>query len=141
MSISDLPALNASLNGVATIFLTLGYIFVRRQKLEAHRKCMIAAFTTSILFLTSYVIYHYNAGSVPFTGQGWIRWVYFPILITHILLAMVIVPLVLMTLVRAFKERFESHKKIARWTWPIWMYVSITGVIIYVMLYHLYPGP
>jgi putative membrane protein len=140
MSISDLPTLNASLNGVATIFLTLGYIFIRQQKIEAHRKCMVAALITSMLFLTSYVIYHYNAGSVPFTGQGWIRWVYFPILISHIILAMVIVPLVLMTVVRAFKERFELHKKVARWTWPIWMYVSVTGVIIYVMLYHLYPG-
>jgi putative membrane protein len=132
--------LNATLNALATVFLTLGFIFIRQKRIVAHRNCMIGALTVSAAFLTSYVIYHYHAGSVPFTGQGWIRWVYFPILISHIILAIVIVPLVLMTVIRAARQRFESHRRIARWTWPLWIYVSVTGVVIYVMLYHLYPA-
>ncbi|RMG42799.1 MAG: DUF420 domain-containing protein, partial [Methanobacteriota archaeon] len=102
-----------------------------------HKKCMIAALISSFLFLTSYLIYHYQVGSVAFTGQGWIRSVYFTILISHTILAMVIVPLVILTVTRAFKSRFARHKKIARWTLPLWMYVSVTGVVIYLMLYQL----
>lgn len=140
MSISDLPTLNASLNGLCAVFLTVGYLFIRRQRQQAHRNCMIAAFATSCLFLVSYLIYHFFAGSTRFQGQGWIRPVYFAVLFSHTVLAAVIVPLVLMTLSRAVKAKYELHKKIARWTWPIWMYVSITGVLIYLMLYHLYPS-
>ena len=137
MSVSDLPALNASLNGVATVFLAAGYVFIRRRQIQAHRASMIAAVTASALFLISYVIYHANAGSRPFTGTGPIRAVYFVILITHIVLAAAIVPMVLMTLARALRKRFDRHAAIARRTLPLWLYVSVTGVVIYVMLYRL----
>lgn len=137
MSITDLPALNASLNALATLFLLAGYVFVRRRNVSAHRACMLAALGTSALFLTSYVIYHANVGSRPFTGTGPIRVVYFAILITHVLLAMAIVPLVLLTVSRALTQRFDQHRRIARITWPLWMYVSVTGVIVYVMLYRM----
>jgi uncharacterized membrane protein YozB (DUF420 family) len=132
-----LPAVNATLNGIATIFLAIGWTFIRRRDIARHRLCMIAAFVTSALFLISYVIYHANVGSVPFRGQGAIRTVYFAILITHIILAAVILPLALMTLSRALSRRFDRHRAIARWTLPIWLYVSVTGVVIYVMLYRL----
>lgn len=135
MNVSDLPALNASLNGVATAFLAAGYVFIRRRQIQAHRASMLAAVTASALFLTSYVIYHANAGSRPFTGTGPIRAVYFVILITHIVLAAAIVPMVLMTLARALRKRFDRHAAIARRTLPLWLYVSVTGVVIYVMLY------
>ena len=138
MSVSDLPALNATLNGVAALFLLGGYAFIRRRKIEAHRACMLAAVTTSALFLISYLIYHANAGSKPFSGTGPVRAVYFLILITHIVLAAAIVPMVLVTLSRALKRRFDRHAAIARRTLPIWLYVSVTGVVIYVMLYRLY---
>ena len=137
MSVSDLPALNASLNGVATVFLAAGYVFIRRRQIQAHRASMLAAVTASALFLISYVIYHANAGSRPFTGTGPIRAVYFVILITHIVLAAAIVPMVLMTLARALRKRFDRHAAIARRTLPLWLYVSVTGVVIYVMLYRL----
>jgi putative membrane protein len=137
MSVSDLPALNATLNGVATVFLVAGYAFIRARKLAAHRASMVAAVTASALFLASYVVYHANAGSKPFQGTGPVRAAYFAILITHIVLAAAIVPMVLMTLARAIRQRFDRHAAIARWTLPIWLYVSVTGVVIYVMLYRL----
>ncbi len=137
MSVSDLPALNATLNGVATVFLVAGYAFIRARKLVAHRASMVAAVTASALFLASYVVYHANAGSKPFQGTGPVRAVYFAILITHIVLAAAIVPMVLMTLARAIRQRFDRHAAIARWTLPIWLYVSVTGVVIYAMLYRL----
>jgi uncharacterized membrane protein YozB (DUF420 family) len=139
MSIYDLPKVNASLNGLATVFLTLGYIFIKQKKQNAHRNCMIAAFITSAVFLVSYLTYHFNVAAVTkFQGQGIARPIYFFILITHIILAVVIVPLVLMSLSRGLKQRWEAHKKISRWTWPLWMYVSVTGVLVYLMLYVLF---
>jgi uncharacterized membrane protein YozB (DUF420 family) len=138
ISISDLPTLNASLNGSSAFFLIVGYYFIRQNKITAHKACMLSAFAASILFLISYLIYHYNIGSKPFTGQGWVRPVYFTILITHTILAIVIVPMAIITLSRALKARFDRHKKIARWTLPIWLYVSVTGVTVYLMLYQLY---
>jgi len=146
MSISDLPALNASLNAISTVFLTLGFIFIKRQEKGAHRKCMIAAFFTSAIFLVCYLTYHHllykttGRRGTPFEGRGWSRPVYYFILWTHVPLAGLIVPLILVTLNRAAKQRFELHKKIARWTWPLWMYVSVTGVIVYLMLYKWFPA-
>jgi len=137
LPLSDLPAVNATLNSASALLLAAGYFFIRRGKIAAHRRCMLAALTTSALFLTSYLIYHYNVGSVPFPGRGWIRGVYFSILITHTILAAVIVPLVLVTLTRALREDFVRHRRIARWTLPLWFYVSVTGVVVYVMLYRL----
>ena len=136
MSIADLPVLNATLNGIAALFLAAGYFFIRRRQIGAHRACMLSACTASALFLVSYVIYHANAGSKPFPGTGPIRTVYFVILATHVVLAAAIVPMALVTLTRALREHFDRHKRIARWTLPIWLYVSVTGVVIYVMLYH-----
>jgi uncharacterized membrane protein YozB (DUF420 family) len=132
-----LPAVNATLNGIATVFLAVGWMFIRRGDMRRHRVCMLAAFVTSALFLTSYLVYHANVGSVPFQRQGTVRLVYFAILITHIILAALILPLALMTLSRALSQRFDRHRAIARWTLPIWLYVSITGVVIYAMLYRL----
>lgn len=137
MSVTDLPALNASLNTLATLFLLAGYVFVRRKHVAAHRAAMLGALTTSAAFLTSYVIYHANVGSRPFTGTGAIRVVYFVILVSHVLLAIAIVPLVLVTVSRALSRRFDRHRAIARITWPLWMYVSITGVVVYLMLYRM----
>jgi putative membrane protein len=137
MTVSDLPAVNAGLNSLSTILLVAGYGNIRRHNIPAHRLCMLLAFATSTLFLISYLTYHYHVGSVPFTGQGWIRPVYFTILITHVTLAATILPLALVTLYRAWRERFDRHRRIARWTLPIWLYVSVTGVVVYVMLYRL----
>lgn len=137
MDVHDLPALNATLNGISSVLLLAGLAFIRAKQPERHRLCMLSAFACSCLFLASYLIYHAQVGSVPFTGQGWIRPIYFTILITHIVLAALVPPLALITLFRAWRERFEQHKKIARWTFPIWMYVSVTGVTIYWMLYRL----
>ncbi len=138
MSISDLPLVNASLNGLATVLLLVGYVCIRQRRIAAHRAAMIAAFVTSVLFLISYLIYHAHAGSRPFPGRGSIRAVYFGILITHIVLAATIPPLAGVTLWRAYRRRFDRHMKIARWTLPIWLYVSITGIVVYLMLYQLY---
>ena len=138
MSVADLPALNATLNAIAAVLLIYGYTLIRRHRIEQHRRVMLAAFATSALFLVSYVIYHANAGSRPFTGQGSIRTVYFAILISHVILAAAILPLALITLVRALRQRFDRHRAIARWTLPIWLYVSVTGVIVYLMLYQMY---
>jgi putative membrane protein len=142
MTISDLPAVNASLNALSTVFLTFGYIFIKQQKRDAHRNCMIAAFVTSAIFLVCYVLHKILVRGVhtPFGGEGPIRMFYYAMLLSHILLAMAIVPLVLITLSRALKQRWEFHKKIARWTWPIWMYVSVTGVLVYLMLYKWFPA-
>ena len=133
-----LPAINASLNAVAAVFLGVGWVFIRRRQIERHRRCMLAAFTASALFLLSYLVYHANVGSVPYRGQGALRTVYFTILITHVILAAVILPLALMTLSRALARRFDRHRRIARWTMPIWLYVSVTGVVIYLMLYRMH---
>lgn len=135
MTVRDLPALNALLNATSALLLLAGYLNIRRRAIPAHRACMVAAVATSILFLASYLLYHARVGSVPYRGTGWIRPVYFAILITHTVLAAVIVPLVAITLVRALRRRFDQHAAIARWTLPIWFYVSITGVVIYMMLY------
>jgi uncharacterized membrane protein YozB (DUF420 family) len=140
ISASQLPDLNAALNSLSAVFLFAGYRYIRSKNREAHRRCMLVAFACSILFLISYLIYHYQVGSVGFKGQGWIRPVYFTILITHTILAIAVVPLALVTLVRALRERFDAHRRIARWTFPIWLYVSITGVIVYGMLYWLVPS-
>jgi putative membrane protein len=141
MTVSDLPPINASLNALSAVFLGAGLFFIRRRNVSAHRKCMISAFAVSALFLACYLTYHFSVRAVTrFSGQGWIRPVYFILLISHIILAMVILPLAIITLTRALRERFDSHRKIARWTWPIWMYVSVTGVLVYLMLYHLYPA-
>ena len=137
LEISDLPTVNATLNTISGILLTIGYVQIRQRKITAHKNCMLAAFAVSVLFLVCYVIYHANTGSKPFTKQGWIRPVYFTILISHIILAFVIVPLALRTLYLAWRERFEQHRRIAKITFPIWLYVSVTGVIIYLMLYQL----
>jgi uncharacterized membrane protein YozB (DUF420 family) len=130
------PVIDATLNGTSGVLLLIGRSFIQRGRMAAHRAFMIAAVITSSLFLTSYVYYHAHVGSVRFQGQGWVRPVYFTILISHVLLAVVIVPMVIVTLSRALRERFDRHRDIARWTWPLWMYVSVTGVIVYFMLYH-----
>ena len=137
MELSDLPTLNALLNGISAVFLTAGYVMIRQRRVIAHRACMLGAFATSTAFLISYLTYHANVGSVPFTGQGAIRIVYFAVLISHIILAVLILPLALVTLRYAMSERFDRHRRVARWTLPIWLYVSVTGVVVYVMLYRL----
>lgn len=137
LMISDLPTVNAMLNTISTILLTIGYFCIRSRKTIAHRNCMIAAFVVSTLFLASYLTYHYHAGSTPFEGEGWIRGVYFAVLIPHIVLAALILPLALTTLYFALRKRFNKHRRIARWTLPIWLYVSVTGIVVYWMLYHL----
>ena len=136
MTVSDLPTVNALLNGTAAVLLAIGWTCIRRGRIDAHRRCMLAAFTASCLFLVSYVVYHAQAGSRPFTGQGLARSVYFAILVTHVLLAAAILPLALVTLRRALDGDYARHRRIARWTFPVWMYVSVTGVVIYLMLYH-----
>ena len=137
MEIASLPTLNASLNALASVFLVAGYVMIRSRRIDAHRRCMLSALGTSALFLISYVIYHANAGSVPFKGMGAIRVVYFAVLIPHIILAAAILPLALITTARGLRGDYTRHVRIARWTLPIWLYVSVTGVIVYLMLYHL----
>ncbi len=140
MSYSSLAPLNATLNAIAGILLLSGFIMIRRGRVHAHRACMLAAVVASAGFLTSYLIYHYHVGSVPFGGEGWVRTLYFAILIPHVILAAALVPLVIITLRRALGGHFAAHRRIALWTWPIWIYVSVTGVIVYLMLYHLFPS-
>jgi uncharacterized membrane protein YozB (DUF420 family) len=137
VTIADLPAVNATLNAIAAVLLVIGYRLIRLGRREQHRRVMLAAFATSALFLVSYVVYHANAGSRAFTGQGAIRVVYFAILSTHVVLAAAILPLALVTLNYALRQRFERHVPIARWTLPIWLYVSVTGVLVYLMLYQM----
>jgi uncharacterized membrane protein YozB (DUF420 family) len=136
--VAQLPALNATLNAISGLLLTAGYAFIRRGQTAMHKRCMLAALACSALFLTSYVTYHLHAGSRPFGGQGPIRVIYFAILITHVVLAAVIVPLALTTAARGLRAQFGPHARIARWTLPLWLYVSVTGVVIYLMLYQLY---
>ena len=136
IGIADLPAVNAVLNFTAAALIGTGFYFIKQKNIRAHKVCMIAALGVSAVFLASYLFYHYNVGNVRFTKQGWIRDVYFPLLITHTILAAAVLPMVLRTAFLAFKGRFTNHVRIAKWTFPIWMYVSITGVVVYFMLYH-----
>ncbi|HLH53248.1 MAG TPA: DUF420 domain-containing protein [Verrucomicrobiae bacterium] len=146
MTPADLPVVNAGLNGLSAVFLGAGYYFIRRKQVPAHRRCMIAAFITSTLFLACYLTYHgylayyLHRGPTRFLNPAWFRPIYLTILGTHTLLAVVIVPMVLLSLSRALKQNYELHRKIARWTWPLWMYVSVTGVLIYLFLYVIFPG-
>jgi len=135
VTVSDLPALNATLNATSAVLLSIGWFLIRRGRVALHKKVMIAAFSTSVVFLVSYLVYHAHVGSVRFTKQGPIRMVYFTILLTHTVLAAVIVPMVLMSLSRGLKRQDVRHRAIARWTMPLWMYVSVTGVVVYLMLY------
>jgi uncharacterized membrane protein YozB (DUF420 family) len=145
VSLPDLPAINASLNGLSAVFLVAGFVFIRCGNKTAHRNCMVAAFVTSIVFLACYLTYHtwlavvLHQGPTRFLEPQWFRPVYLAILLTHTVLAVVIVPMILITLNRARLQRFELHKKIARWTWPLWMYVSVTGVAVYLLLYQIFP--
>ncbi len=138
MNDSILPHLNAALNATSFLLLVAAFYQIRRGNVQAHRRLMLSALAVSALFLVSYVTYHAQYGSVRFQGQGAVRTLYFVILVTHIILAAAIVPLVIVTVVRALRGDFAPHRRIARWTYPLWLYVSITGVIVYVMLYHLY---
>jgi putative membrane protein len=134
-------ALNAALNGSSAILLLAGYGFIRRRLVLAHKVCMVSAFVVSTAFLISYLIYHARVGSVHFQGQGSIRTFYFALLTSHTILAVLVLPLAILTLRRAWKGQFERHRAIARWTFPIWLYVSVTGVAVYFLLYHLYAPP
>ena len=135
MTVHDLPAVNASLNALSGVLLLCGYTLMRLRRIELHRAFMIAAFTTSALFLVCYVVYHAQVGSVRFTREGFVRPLYFTILATHVALAFSLVPLAIITLSRGLKGRYPQHRRIARWTFPIWLYVSVTGVLVYVLLY------
>jgi len=137
LELRDLPALNASLNAISGVLLVIGYVLIRRGRWQAHRNVMLTAVACSVLFLTSYLIYHYHAGSVPYEGQGALRTVYFTILISHMILAATVPVLAVITVSRALGKRFDQHRRIARWTLPIWLYVSVTGVIVYLMLYQM----
>ncbi len=137
MQIADLPLVNATLNGTAAVLLTTGYVQIRRGHRDVHRAFMIAAFVTSALFLVSYTTYHAHAGSRPFTGHGAMRAVYFTILISHVVLAALVLPLAIVTLSRALRGKFAAHARLARWTLPVWLYVSVTGVVVYLMLYRM----
>ena len=130
------PAINATLNGTSAVLLYVGHGFIKRGKMAAHKNLMIAAVVTSSLFLVSYLYYHYHVGSIRFQGQGWVRPVYFSILISHTILAAAIVPLVFISLTRGLQQKFDKHRVVARWAYPLWMYVSVTGVVVYFMLYH-----
>jgi len=137
-AIADLPSLNATLNALAASLLITGFLLIRRRRIKAHRCAMMAAFGCSVLFLISYLVYHAHAGSVRFPGQGAVRTLYLAILVTHTVLAAVVPVLASITLVRALRSRFPAHRRIARWTFPIWLYVSVTGVVIYWMLYRMH---
>ncbi len=139
MTVHDLPAVNATLNGLSAILLAAGFVCIKRKNKAAHRACMLAAFSTSVLFLICYLTYHYLGGFTRFQDPAWFRPWYLTLLASHTVLAVAIVPLILVTLSRALKERFALHKKIARWTWPLWMYVSVTGVAVYLILYQIFP--
>lgn len=135
--LSSLPAVNATLNATSAVLLLSGYFFIRQRRITAHKACMVSALGVSALFLLSYLYYHYHHGSTPFPGQGWPRGLYFTILVSHIILAAAILPLALVTVTRAWRTQFDRHVRIARWTLPIWLYVSVTGVAIYWMLYQM----
>lgn len=137
MTFRDLPTLNAVLNATAALLLLAGWWLIRRGRRDAHRLAMLGAFSVSALFLASYLVYHYEVGSVRFTGQGALRAAYFAVLISHTVLAVVIVPLVLLALARALRGRFDAHRAVARWALPLWLWVSVSGVAVYWMLYRL----
>lgn len=139
MSIENFPALNATLNAASTVFIAAGWWFIRRERKLPHIACMLAALVTSTVFLACYLIYHFNVGSVRFTAVGAVRWIYYFILLTHVVLAIVIVPMVVLTVVPALRQRFDRHRRMGRWTMPLWLYVSVTGVIVYFMLYQWFP--
>jgi uncharacterized membrane protein YozB (DUF420 family) len=140
MSASDLPALNASLNALCTVLLSLGFFHIRRGNKVAHRRCMIAALVTSTLFLAGYLTYHFTVQAVTrFREPEWFRPIYLVLLLTHTVLAAAVLPMVIVTVTRAAKGQFDRHRRIARWTWPVWMYVSVTGVLIYLLLYQIFP--
>jgi len=145
MTIMDLPAVNGSLNGLSAVLLSAGFVFIKKKKMVAHRNCMIAAFVTSTIFLACYLTYHIYLGYVlhrgptKFVDPAWFRPIYLAILIPHVTLAFAILPLIFITFSRALRQRFDAHRKIARWTWPLWMYVSVTGVLIYFLLYQIFP--
>lgn len=141
IALADLPALNAILNATAAVLLIVGRGFIKRGEREKHRLCMLGAFCVSVLFLASYLVYHYQHGSQPFQGTGLVRPAYFAILFSHTVLAAGLAPLVIITLARALRKDYARHKKLARWTYPIWLYVSVTGVIIYLMLYQVFVPP
>jgi uncharacterized membrane protein YozB (DUF420 family) len=140
MSVSDLPIVNATLNGLSAVLLMTGWIFIKRKNQTAHRNCMIAALCTSVLFLACYLTYHFTVKAVTrFQEPQWFRPWYLTLLLTHTVLAVVIVPMIIVTTIRALRQRFDKHRQIARWTWPLWMYVSVTGVVIYILLYQIFP--
>ena len=140
MTVYDLPLVNAILNSIATVFLIRGFILIKAGKKDEHKKAMLTALTVSALFLISYLVYHYEVGSVPFTAEGFVRLVYFVILIPHVILAAVMTPFILFLLYFALTDRFEKHKKLARWVWPVWVFVSISGVVVYLMNYVIWPS-
>jgi putative membrane protein len=137
-ALTSLPSVNATLNATSAVLLIVGYYHIRQGHQQAHRACMLAAFLVSMLFLVSYLVYHFHAGAIHFTGQGWIRSVYFALLISHTILAALVPFMALLTLSRALRQQFDRHRAMARWTLPIWLYVSVTGVVIYWLLYHVY---
>ncbi len=139
MTIHDLPTVDAVLNGTAAVLLVYGFILIRRRRVAQHKRVMLTAFGVSCVFLVCYLVYHYNVGSVRFPRPGWVKNVYLTILATHTILAATVPVLAVITLNRALRERFDKHRRIARWTFPIWLYVSVTGVVVYLMLYHIYP--
>jgi putative membrane protein len=139
LTLHDLPTVNAFLNATAAILLVWGFTLIKRKKIAEHRRVMLSAFAVSCIFLVCYLVYHYNVGSVRFPRPGWVKTVYLTILATHTVLAVTVPFLAIITLNQALRGRFDKHRKIARWTFPIWLYVSVTGVIVYLMLYHLYP--
>jgi putative membrane protein len=137
ISTAYLPTVNAALNSLSAVLLVRGFLYIRSNNRHAHKSCMLAALVCSTLFLVSYLSYHYQVGSIPFKGQGWVRPIYFAILLSHTILAAVVVPLALITLTRGLRQRFDAHRRIARWTFPVWLYVSVTGVVVYWMVYWL----
>ena len=140
MSVEQLPALNATLNGLATVFLLLGYFFIKKGNRESHKKCMIAAFCTSTVFLACYLYYHFTVEAVTrFTNPAWFKPFYLILLFTHVVLAVVMLPFIFKALWHAYKGQFEKHKKVVKWAWPMWLYVSITGVLVYLILYQIFP--
>lgn len=140
MTIEDLPAVNAALNALSTVFIATGWFLIRRGRQKAHIACMVSALATSTVFLTCYLIYHFNVLTVRFTHPGVVKWFYYVLLFTHVVLAMLVVPLVVMTVLPAMKERFDRHRRMGRFTMPVWLYVSVTGVLVYFMLYRWFPS-
>ena len=140
MQIQDFPAVNATLNAASTVLIASGWLFIRRERKLPHIACMASAVLTSTAFLACYFTYHFNVGSVKFTAGGTAKWIYYFILLTHVILAIVIVPMVILTVVPALRQRFDRHRRMGRWTMPLWLYVSVTGVIVYFMLYRWFPS-